>query len=396
MNILLANMAKMVNDSGGLSKVTCAFANEMAQKGHNVTLIYSDDKEGDFFFPVDERVRCHNLRHFQGHHHIFPLSYKVKREVLRAFDGRRGRAVNNAFTRKYLANHVNTILKQVHPDVIIASQPAATEIFISVLNTDIPVITMSHGNPEDYFHSYPQEEIPGISRSAACQVLLPSFVEPLISRYPDLKTVVIGNVVPQYEEQADLCREKDVYKIVTIGRFVKNHKRPHLLIEAFAKLAEEFPEWQVELWGAEDTKKYTVYLKSLITKYQLESRVFLKGTTRNVAKVLVDADIFVFPSAYEGFGLTMAEAMSMGVPVIGYKNCVAVNEIIHDGENGFLADDGVEPLAEKMRLLMEDVALRAKMGQAARRSMKQYSADKIWGAWEKLIHEVSRCMRDDC
>ena len=390
MNILLANMAKMVNDSGGLSKVTCAFANEMARKGHNVTLIYSDDKEGEFFFPVDAKVVCYNLRHFQGNHNIFPLSYKIKREVFRAFDGRRGRAVNNAFTRKYLSGHVDTILKQVHPDVIIASQPAATEIFISVLNTNIPVITMSHGNPEDYFHSYPQEEIPGISRSAACQVLLPSFAEPLTSRYPDLKTVVIGNVVPQYEEQANLHKEKDTYKIITIGRLVKNHKRPHILIEAFSKRADSFPNGQVELWGAEDTKKYTAYLKALVTRYHLENRVFFKGTTRNVAKVLVNGDIFIFPSAYEGFGLTMAEAMSMGLPAIGYKNCVAVNEIIHDGENGFLADDGIEPLAEKMRLLMEDSELRARMGQAARRSMKQYSADKIWGAWEDLLHEVVR------
>lgn len=39
---------------------------------------------------------------------------------------------------------------------------------------------------------------------------------------------------------------------------------------------------------------------------------------------------------------------------------------------------------------MEDSELRARMGQAARRSMKQYSADKIWGAWEDLLHEVVR------
>ena len=49
MNILLANFAKMVNDSGGLAKVTCAFAKEMYQRGYKVTLVYSDDKEGDVF-----------------------------------------------------------------------------------------------------------------------------------------------------------------------------------------------------------------------------------------------------------------------------------------------------------------------------------------------------------
>lgn len=49
MNILLACFAKMVDDSGGLAKVTCAFAKEMYERGHRVTLVYSDDKEGKFF-----------------------------------------------------------------------------------------------------------------------------------------------------------------------------------------------------------------------------------------------------------------------------------------------------------------------------------------------------------
>ena len=108
---------------------------------------------------------------------------------------------------------------------------------------------MSHGDPEDYFHTYPKEELPALDKSAACQVLLPSFRYPLISRYPDMNVQVIGNVVPQYEQQAELSANKQVYKVVSIGRLVKNHKRPHLLIEAFAHIAHDFPDWQVEIWG---------------------------------------------------------------------------------------------------------------------------------------------------
>ena len=55
MKIMLANFAKMVQDSGGLAKVTCAFANEMVKRGHEVTLVYSDDKAGDFFFHISEQ-----------------------------------------------------------------------------------------------------------------------------------------------------------------------------------------------------------------------------------------------------------------------------------------------------------------------------------------------------
>ena len=388
MNILLANFAKMVNDSGGLAKVTCAFAKEMYERGHQVTLVYADDKEGKFFFDVPAGVQCYNLHHYKDKHIIFPLRYKIKREVLRAFDQRVGRAVNNDFTEKYLLPNVKDILENIKPDVIICSQPAASKVMLSDIQTSIPVITMSHGDPEDYFHHYPVKELPSLGLSAACQVLMPSFVKGITKRFPKEKVVVIGNVVPQHEKAVDLSKKKTIYKIISIGRLVRNHKRPHLLLQAFAKLAKDFPQWNVELWGAEDRAKYTKELKKIISDNNLENRVFLKGTTNNVTAVLQQGDIFVFPSAYEGFGLTLAEAMSVGLPAIGYKNCVAVNEIIKDGKNGFLAEDGVEALTEKMQQLMSDQELRQRMGKAAHESMKQYAAENIWGKWEELIEEV--------
>ena len=112
------------------------------------------------------------------------------------------------------------------------------------------------------------------------------------------------------------------------------------------------------------------------------------GTTHDVESVLRQGDIFVFPSAYEGFGLTIAEGMSVGLPAVAYASCPAVNELVHDGVDGFLVEDGVESLREKMELLMSDMDLRVKMGTAAHEAMKEYSDDKIWAAWEKLIQET--------
>ena len=61
MRILLANFSKMVGDTGGAAKVNVAFANEMVRRGHTVTTIYTDDREGTFFYPLDERVAAYNL-----------------------------------------------------------------------------------------------------------------------------------------------------------------------------------------------------------------------------------------------------------------------------------------------------------------------------------------------
>ena len=388
MRILLANFSKMVGDSGGLAKVNVAFANEMVRRGHTVTTVYSDDREGDFFYPLDERVTVYNLRHFRGETHLFPLSYKIRREILRAFSQKRGRAVNNDFTENYLLPHMKTILTEMQPDVIISFQPASAKSLLCDLKTKIPVITMSHGDPEDYFHTYPSAEIPALSLSASCQVLLPSFAEHLKAHLPGVRTDIIGNVVPQYEEQADLTREKDLYKVVFVGRMVRNHKRPHLLIEAFSKIAALFPDWSLELWGAEDNKRYQKELEQMIAAAGLEERISFCGTTQDVPAVLRDADLYVMPSAYEGFGLSLAEGMSMGLPAIGYRSCVAVNELICDGENGFLVGDGVEPFAEKMALLMRDRTLRVKMGTAARESMRAYAPEIIWAQWDQLMRDV--------
>ena len=388
MRILLANFAKMIGDSGGLAKVNVAFANEMARRGHTVTTIYSDDREGDFFYPLDARVTAYNLRHFRGQTQLYPLSYKVRREILRAFSQKHGRAVNNDFTENYLLPHVKTILEETAPEVIISFQPASAKSLLSDLHTKIPVITMSHGDPEDYFHTYPTAELPSLSLSAVCQVLLPSFAEHLKAHLPEARVEVIGNVVPQYEQQADLRREKEKYKIVFVGRMVRNHKRPHLLIEAFIKIAAEFPDWTLELWGAEDNKRYQKEMQAMIERAGLSERILFCGTTTDVPAVLADSDLCVAPSAYEGFSLAHTEAMSMGLPLIGYKNCVSVNELIHDGENGLLAADGADALAEKMAVLMRDRDLRIRMGAAARKSMRAYAPEIIWGQWEKLMEDV--------
>ena len=389
MRILLANFSKMVGDTGGAAKVNVAFANEMVRRGHMVTTVYTDDREGAFFYPLDERVTAYNLQHFRGTHCTFPTALKIKREVLRAFGQRYGRSVNDEFFAKHIQKNMAAVLDEVQPDVIICFQTSSAKMLLCDLRVETPVIIMSHGDPVDLFQTHPKEELPALERCAVFQVLLPGYAERLKNYIPHVRIVSIGNVVPQYEEQADLMCEKETYKIVFVGRMVRNHKRPHLLIEAFCKIAAEFPDWTLELWGAEDSKSYQKEMLRMIASAGLEDRISFCGTTTEIPRVLQGADLCVAPSAYEGFSLAHTEAMSMGLPMVGYKNCVSVAELIDDGVNGLLAADGAEPLAEKMTILMRDRNLRVRMGYASRASMRAYAPEMIWGRWEDLMQEVA-------
>jgi glycosyltransferase involved in cell wall biosynthesis len=76
------------------------------------------------------------------------------------------------------------------------------------------------------------------------------------------------------------------------------------------------------------------------------------------------ADVFFFPSAMEGFGLAVGEAMSSGLPVV-VSNRGSIPELVVDGEGGFVSDP-TDParFSERLRLLLGDAALRRKLGQA--------------------------------
>lgn len=291
---------------------------------------------------------------------------------------------------KHYPAYCTQLLQEIQPDVIVSFNPGTSSMLLCVLDTKIPVITMSHGDPADYFGFYPDTSVEAVRKSTINQVLLPSFAEHLKSHLPECKTVVIGNAIPQYVEFADLETDKDVYKIIFVGRLNHNHKRPHILIEAFAKIAAEFPNWVCELWGAQDSKTYYVRLKTVIKEKGLQDRCFLKGTTKDVASVLRTGDIFAFPSAYEGFGMALGEGMSMGLPAVGFKSTTAVNEIIKDGETGILCDDGVDAFAKALYKLMNNNNLRKIMGKNARLSMKEYAPEMIWNKWESLLLETIR------
>lgn len=390
MKILLANFTRMVGDTGGMAKVTSAFANEMIRRGHQVSMMYSDEKDGEFFFPVDKSVKLYNIKkNIDGSIIKFPLYLKAFREVSRIFWKRGSRTINGWFDKRNLLDNIQRYLEEDKPDIIVASQTAATKLLLIDLNVEYPLISMSHGTTADYFTNYPVNEVPALERADVCQVLIHAYEKDLKKYYPDLNVVVIGNGIPQYNFKADLLSDKKQYKIIFVGRLTKT-KRPHLLIKAFCKLARAYPNWIAELWGAKDRAAYYKELEYMIQKAGLKERILLKGVTDDIPSKLLNADILAFPSAFEGFSLALGEGMSIGLPAIGFKSAPSVNEIIIDGQTGILSDDGADAFAEALERLMRDKDLRVRMGKAAKEEMAEFAPEKIWDKWEELMNNVVR------
>ena len=380
----------MVDDSGGLAKVTSAFANEMHNRGHDVNLIYADEKDGEFFYPIDKEVACYDARLQNGKRIKFPLFLRLKREFFRLFSKQKSRTVNNSFYTKYICPYMGHLIASNNPDVIVSFTPGDTSflIFDLKLKNKIPIITMSHGDPADYFKFYPKLSLEAVKQTDVNQVLLPSFKQVLVENIPNGKVVVIGNVVQQFETAVDLKQEKQKHKILFIGRLSKEHKRPHLLIEAFSKVAKDYPDWIVEFWGADSNKAYKAQLELMIKQANLSDRVFFKGVTKDIESVLNTGDIYATMSAMEGFGLSMAEAMSKGLPVIACNSWNGVTDMIDDGVTGTLVQDTPEEIAQGLQKLMDNTEYRCMLGKSARESMKRFESELIWNQWEELLQDV--------
>ena len=105
--------------------------------------------------------------------------------------------------------------------------------------------------------------------------------------------------------------------------------------------------------------------------------------------VYQNADILLFPTVREGFGLAAAEAMSCGLPVVA-TDCSSLPELIDDGKGGFLCPLGdVDVFAEKINFLAENPQLRREMGEYNRtRVEKMFTLDRMVGEYQKLFDEV--------
>ena len=387
MKIMLLDFLKVVNSAGGAERVFCNMANEFVRRGYNVYAVCCDWEQGTPFYELDERVNFINIDG-SGKQTKFARYLKIEKEILRLFKKISNDNPYDNTKNKYWSTKVQNVIDDIKPDIIVAYDLQSVCILKNILNVSIPVIAMFHMDAHTVLNlNASKKEIKTLNRVDCVQVLLKADIE-IVKKYLSVSVIQIPNIVPQYNNKANL--ENPKYRIAYIGRLDKKQKRPHLLIEAFSKINKDFPNWRIDIWGGVVDKKYYNKLKKMISKYNIEKKVKLCGTTNEVNSVLINSDIFAFPSSYEGFPLALTEAMSAGLACVGFKSCIAVNELIIDDETGILCDDGVMGFAEGLKKLMQDQEKRIILGVTAKEEMKKFAAEKIWNEWERLINEHTK------
>ncbi len=196
-------------------------------------------------------------------------------------------------------------------------------------------------------------------------------------------TSVIPNPITAPSSEVSPLSDK---VILAVGR-LDNQKNFPGLIDIWALIAKDYPDWKLRIVG----EGYTdTRILQKVKEYSLEGQFELCPFTNNVQEHYLSSSIFTMTSDFEGFGLVLVEAESMGLPLVSYACPCGPRDIIRDGQDGFLVERGdMKTFAARLRQLIEDEELRRRMGQAAKVNSQRFSLDNVMKQWEALFAELT-------
>lgn len=164
----------------------------------------------------------------------------------------------------------------------------------------------------------------------------------------------------------------EIFLFIFIGQnFVG--KGLQYLVSALSLIKDE----QVHLLVVGSGEGTDSYIEKIVRKNGLEKFMTFVGEQKDVVPFLAAADIFVSPSPYESFGLTILEGMASGLPIIATKSAGFAAEIPDDNKAGYIVDDPTnsKELAGVMRQVIKNRSTIDVMGMAARRIAEKYTWD---------------------
>lgn len=197
------------------------------------------------------------------------------------------------------------------------------------------------------------------------------------------KSIVIPNSV---FIKNDIDYDIETKKIIVAMGRLTYQKGFDTLIKTFSIFSKSYQEHMLYIIGdGEDKEK----LHDLIKELNLSEKVVLLGNQKNVEKYLMQSEMFILSSRYEGMPNALMEAMACGLPCISTDCEAGPSELIDNYVNGILVEvDNVEELLSKMNELAENQKLRKKLGTNAKKILDTNSPDKIFSSYYDYMKKI--------
>ena len=357
---------------GGAEGVVATLTNQLAERGHRITLV---SHLKDQAYEISPKVNLIDVRTWQYNTYVGSLPARIYKKA----------------ANRYLdLQKFRSIFKQDKPDVVISFLGGWLWQLIILCGRHIPLVSAER-NAMVYPH--------GRRNFFTKQILYRMvYMVQVMSRYDKgwvrnryKRVVPMPNPLrfpPLTNEEYNEVFEKRK-NILACGRLVPQ-KGFDKLIQAFAKIANDFPDWDVDLCGEDPAfSRYSVVIKKMIEESGMNNRIHLIGFHKDVDAVMRSHSVFCLSSQHEGFPNVLSEAMANGMACVSFDIVTGPSEIIVDGLDGIIVDDqNVDALAEGLATLMGDKELRYNLGLHAIEDIKRFSKDKVVDKWEKLFENI--------
>lgn len=350
-------------NAGGAERVVTMQANYLARDGHVVTIITMNSEYTKPFFDLDKKVRHVNVDFGPPTHGLLDAIIRNSSRCIRL--------------RKAIAAST--------PDCIISHLHVVNiRTLISSIGLNVPVIVVEHGLPNATKLNTAFLVMRNLTYRKSSTLVVPS--SGMIELFPAKilrKCKVIPNqaVVPNHVGSNELNPLPAGKNIVAIGRLVKI-KRFGLLLDAFSKISMR-NSTTLHIVGDGPLKESLVGQACALG---ISDRVMFWGSVNDPWRIFRDADLLVLTSNSEAFSMVVLESMAHGVPVASFDCPVGPREIIRDGIDGVLVNNGdIDAMASSIDALISNDEKRKKMASRAVEVTERFSENRIMTLWTQCI-----------
>jgi len=189
---------------------------------------------------------------------------------------------------------------------------------------------------------------------------------------------VIYHGISQLKSSRIKHQKNKVVHILSVSR-ITPYKGFHLIIKALKQM-KTHSNFILTIAGSQQKSHYVTYLQKLAGGWL---KIVSDPSDNVLAQLYEKSDIYATADRYLYFGLPVGEAARFGKPAVSL-NYAAATEVIKHGQTGYIAQNA-EELVKYLEMLTRDSKLRKRMGELARRWVKQFTWEQAGRAWEKIL-----------
>lgn len=349
---------------GGAERVISILSHYFAQDGNDVvvTTLWTAQEE----YPLDKRVRRINVG-------------------LTPEEEQKGRIYKAAVR---MLRYRQCILKE-KPDIVISFCANANfRSAYSLIGTKIPLLVSVRNDPKKDYAPYPKKCRFMTKKAAGCVFQTPD-AQKFFAEELQKKSRIIWNPLDEKYLSVNKPQAQQREKtIVTVGRITRQ-KNQMLLLRAFSRICNEFPEYQLQIYGEAGSDEVKEELEAFCSEHKIVDRVSFMGASSTLEKDMIHAGLFVLPSDYEGMPNALIEAMAMGIPSIATDCPCGGSALLMKQHGGILVPAGAEEeLAEAMRNVLSDAELADRIGNQAKGVVDSVNPQKIYQEWKDYVETL--------